>query len=32
MYTLIYNANTQAIHDPNLIFPGQAFALPAPKG
>ncbi len=32
MYTLIYNANTQAIHDPNLIYPGQAFALPAPKG
>jgi len=32
MYTLIYNANTQAIHDPNLIFPGQAFALPASKG
>lgn len=32
MYTLIYNANTKAIHDPNLIFPGQAFALPTPKG
>ncbi len=31
MYTLIYNANASQIHDPNLIFPGQAFALPKPK-
>ncbi len=31
MYTLIYNANSQKIRDPNLIFPGQAFALPKPK-
>jgi len=31
MYTLIYNANAGAIHDPNLIFPGQAFALPKSK-
>ena len=32
MYTLIYTANASQIHDPNLIFPGQAFALPKPKG
>jgi nucleoid-associated protein YgaU len=31
MYTLIYSANQTQIHDPNLIFPGQAFALPKPK-
>lgn len=31
MYTLIYDANASAIHDPNLIFPGQAFALPKQK-
>jgi nucleoid-associated protein YgaU len=31
MYTLIYNANESEIHDPNLIFPGQAFALPKSK-
>ncbi len=31
MYTLIYNANAGQIHDPNLIFPGQAFALPKAK-
>jgi len=31
MYTLIYNANESEIRDPNLIFPGQAFALPKPK-
>jgi nucleoid-associated protein YgaU len=31
MYTLIYNANASQIHDPNLIFPGQAFALPKSK-
>ncbi len=28
LYTLIYNANTQAIHDPDMIFPGQAFSMP----
>jgi nucleoid-associated protein YgaU len=32
LYTLIYNANATQIHDPNLIFPGQAFSLPKPKG
>jgi nucleoid-associated protein YgaU len=32
MYTLIYKANQTQIQDPNLIFPGQAFALPQPKG
>jgi nucleoid-associated protein YgaU len=31
MYTLIYNANQNQIRDPNLIFPGQAFALPKSK-
>jgi nucleoid-associated protein YgaU len=28
LYTLIYDANTKQIRDPNLIFPGQAFAVP----
>jgi nucleoid-associated protein YgaU len=28
LYTLIYNANTTQIHNPNLIFPGQAFKVP----
>jgi nucleoid-associated protein YgaU len=28
LYTLIYNANTGQIRNPNLIFPGQAFAVP----
>jgi nucleoid-associated protein YgaU len=28
LYTLIYSANASQIHDPNLIFPGQAFSLP----
>jgi nucleoid-associated protein YgaU len=28
LYTLIYNANSSQIKDPNLIFPGQAFAVP----
>ncbi len=32
LYTLIYKANTSQIRDPNLIFPGQAFALPKPQG
>lgn len=31
MYTLIYSANVGKIHDPNLIFPGQAFVLPKQK-
>jgi nucleoid-associated protein YgaU len=31
LYTLIYSANAGQIHDPNLIFPGQAFALPKAK-
>jgi nucleoid-associated protein YgaU len=31
LYTLIYSANAGAIHDPNLIFPGQAFILPKPQ-
>ncbi|MDE8349974.1 MAG: Ig-like domain-containing protein [Acidocella sp.] len=32
LYTLIYKANAQQIRDPNLIYPGQAFALAQPKG
>jgi nucleoid-associated protein YgaU len=32
LYTLIYNANSDKIRDPNLIFPGQGFALPKPQG
>lgn len=28
-YTIIYQANRQEIRDPNLIYPGQVFALPA---
>lgn len=32
LYTLIYNANAAQIKDPNLIFPGQAFSIPKPKG
>jgi nucleoid-associated protein YgaU len=32
LYTIIYTANASQIHDPNLIFPGQAFALPKPQG
>jgi len=31
LYTLIYTANSKLIHDPNLIFPGQAFAVPKQK-
>jgi nucleoid-associated protein YgaU len=31
LYTLIYSANSKLIHDPNLIFPGQAFAVPKQK-
>ena len=29
LYTVIYSANTEKIDDPNLIFPGQVFTLPA---
>jgi nucleoid-associated protein YgaU len=32
LYTVIYGANANQIHNPNLIFPGQNFALPKPKG
>ena len=32
LYTVIYDANAKQIHDPNLIFPGQGFALPKPQG
>ncbi|MDB5560397.1 MAG: xkdP, partial [Enterovirga sp.] len=28
-YTVIYGANTPQIRDPNLIYPGQVFVLPA---
>jgi len=31
LYTLIYTANSKLIRDPNLIFPGQAFAIPKEK-
>ncbi len=27
-YTLIYEANDDQIRDPDLIYPGQMFALP----
>jgi nucleoid-associated protein YgaU len=27
-YTVIYQANRTKIHDPNLIYPGQVFAVP----
>jgi nucleoid-associated protein YgaU len=30
-YAEIYQANRQQIHDPNLIYPGQVFAVPAKK-
>jgi len=29
-YTVIYQANQSQIRDPNKIYPGQAFTLPAP--
>jgi len=29
-FTLIYEANSDKIKDPNLIYPGQVFTLPAP--
>jgi nucleoid-associated protein YgaU len=28
-FTVIYAANRDAIRDPNMIFPGQVFSLPA---
>jgi hypothetical protein len=28
MYTMIYDANTDQIKDPDLIYPGQVFSLP----
>lgn len=28
-YTTIYQANREQIRDPDLIYPGQIFALPA---
>lgn len=28
LYTVIYSANTEQIEDPDLIYPGQVFALP----
>ena len=27
-YTVIYQANTEQIRDPDLIYPGQIFSLP----
>ncbi len=30
-YTLIYQANRTKIRDPNLIYPGQVFAVPSKK-
>lgn len=32
LYTVIYNANSEHIRNPNLIFPGQGLALPKPQG
>jgi nucleoid-associated protein YgaU len=31
LYTVIYDANRDHIRDPNLIYPGQVFALPHGK-
>jgi nucleoid-associated protein YgaU len=30
-YTVIYDANQSQIRDPDLIYPGQIFVLPAAK-
>ncbi|WP_342142231.1 LysM peptidoglycan-binding domain-containing protein, partial [Methylobacterium fujisawaense] len=30
-YTVIYDANQNQIRDPDLIYPGQIFVLPADK-
>ncbi|MFQ5535738.1 MAG: LysM peptidoglycan-binding domain-containing protein [Sphingomonadales bacterium] len=30
-YTVIYRANQGQIRDPDLIYPGQQFALPTPQ-
>ena len=30
-YTVIYQANRREIRDPDLIYPGQVFALPSPQ-
>ena len=30
-FTLIYDANQEQIHDPDLIFPGQVFKVPEPN-
>ena len=32
LYTTIYEANRENIKDPNLIYPGQIFALPTKGG
>jgi len=31
-YTLIFEANTNQIRNPNLIFPGQVFDVPEDEG
>jgi len=31
-YVQVYEANKDRIRDPNLIYPGQVFTLPAPSG
>jgi nucleoid-associated protein YgaU len=30
-YTVIYQANSGQIRDPNLIYPGQVFVVPKDK-
>jgi nucleoid-associated protein YgaU len=30
-FTVIYDANREQIRNPDLIYPGQVFALPPPK-
>ena len=32
LFTVIYLANAGQIEDPDMIFPGQIFRLPAPPG